>query len=356
MLTLSEVFGLSMAEMFETQVALDPCLIVRKSETAAPREAYGLTYLPLSQAGHLFNLRPIRVTVSPDRTGNEHFRHEGEEWIYVLSGQITLSLAGEKYDLDTGDAVHFDSRLPHRVIARGRKAPEILLVASPLVAGTARGCHHVFTHQLESEPSLSSIADRQREGTLGSILILKRNAERRYHRTNHQSETTMTTLPPKTYHSADFDKTPPEPHVFMPDKLIHEGVEAAGKQGDYSKERKHPVFFVDLPSKTISLTIGWLDPEQSSNMHRHTYETILYVLEGEGYSQVQDEKIPWKEGDADLHPRLGLAQAHQHRHRPLPLSRLRKRALAAKHRRHRAAPGNRKTLHRQNPLIPTYSL
>jgi transcriptional regulator with XRE-family HTH domain len=130
-LTLCQVFGLSMAEMFETQVPLDSCLIVRKSE-AVPREAYGLNYVPLSQAGHLFNLRPIRVTVSPDRTGNEHYRHEGEEWIYVLSGEISLSLAGQIYDLATGDAIHFDSRLPHRVIPRSRKAPEILLVASPL--------------------------------------------------------------------------------------------------------------------------------------------------------------------------------------------------------------------------------
>ncbi len=109
----------------------------------------------------------------------------------------------------------------------------------------------------------------------------------------------MTMQPhPTTFHSADFDKTPPEPHVIIPDKLLHEGVEAAGKQGDYSKERKHPVFFVDLPSKCLSLTIGWLDPEQSSNMHRHTYETILYVLEGTGYSQVQDERVSRKAGDA----------------------------------------------------------
>jgi transcriptional regulator with XRE-family HTH domain len=130
-LTLSQVFNVSLAEMFETQVAIEPCLIVRKSE-AVPRDAYGLTYLPLSHAGHFFNLRPIRVTVSLDRIGNEHYRHEGEEWIYVISGKITLSLAGKTYDLDSGDAVHFDSRLPHRVIARGKVAPEILLVASPL--------------------------------------------------------------------------------------------------------------------------------------------------------------------------------------------------------------------------------
>ena len=140
-LTLSQVFNVSITEMFETQIALEPCLIVRKSETVAHR-AQGLTYVPLSQAGHSFNLRPIRVTVSPERDGHEHFRHEGEEWIYVLSGEITLSLADEKYDLDAGDAVHFDSRLPHRVIPRSKTAPEILLVSSPLalerkVAGQA---------------------------------------------------------------------------------------------------------------------------------------------------------------------------------------------------------------------------
>ena len=129
-LTLSQVFGLSLAELFESHVAPEPCLIVRKSEVA-PREALGLSYVPLSHAGHMFNLRPIRVTVSLDRLGNEHYRHEGEEWIYVLSGKITLSLAGRTYDLDCGDAVHFDSRLPHRVIARGKVAPELLLVASP---------------------------------------------------------------------------------------------------------------------------------------------------------------------------------------------------------------------------------
>ena len=161
-LTLSQAFGLSLAEMFETQVALDPCLIVRKAE-AAPREAYGLSYVPLSQAGHLFNLRPIRVTVSLDRKGTEHFRHEGEEWIYVLSGEISLSLAGQTYDLASGDAVHFDSRLPHRVIGRGKKAPEILLVASPLsMERRAAATTFSLTNSTRAIPPLE-LADYPRE-------------------------------------------------------------------------------------------------------------------------------------------------------------------------------------------------
>lgn len=102
----------------------------------------------------------------------------------------------------------------------------------------------------------------------------------------------------ETFSSADFDKTPVHPSVNLPDRLSHPHVENAGHHDAYSSERKHPVFFVDLPSKCLSMTIGWLDTDQSSNMHRHTYETILYVLEGEGYSTIQGKQVPWKAGDA----------------------------------------------------------
>jgi transcriptional regulator with XRE-family HTH domain len=129
-LTLARIFDVSLATMFETQVASEPCLIVRAAE-AAPQSVNGLTYTPLSNAERFFNLQPIRLTVSPKRKGKDHFHHDGEEWIYLLSGRLTLSLAGKSYDLGPGDAAHFDSRLPHRLIARGTADAEVLLVASP---------------------------------------------------------------------------------------------------------------------------------------------------------------------------------------------------------------------------------
>jgi quercetin dioxygenase-like cupin family protein len=124
--------------MFETQVASDPCLIVRANEVT-PQNADGLTYTPLSNAERFFNLQPIRILVSPKRKGHDHFHHEGEEWLYVLSGRLTLSLAGKTYDLDPGDAAHFDSRRPHRLIARGAQNAEVLLVASPHSGPERRG-------------------------------------------------------------------------------------------------------------------------------------------------------------------------------------------------------------------------
>jgi transcriptional regulator with XRE-family HTH domain len=129
-LTLARIFDVSLATMFETQVASEPCLIVRAAE-ASPQSVNGLTYTFLSNAERFFNLQPIRLTVSPKRDGKDHYHHDGEEWIYLLSGRLTLSLSGKSYDLEPGDAAHFDSRQPHRLIARGPADAEVLLVASP---------------------------------------------------------------------------------------------------------------------------------------------------------------------------------------------------------------------------------
>jgi transcriptional regulator with XRE-family HTH domain len=137
-LTLARIFGVSLASMFESQVASDPCLIVRANEVA-PQNADGLTYKPLSNAERFFNLQPIHIVVSPKRKGHDHFHHEGEEWLYVMSGRLTLSLAGKSYDLNPGDAAHFDSRRPHRLIARGPHNAEVLLVASPHSGTERRG-------------------------------------------------------------------------------------------------------------------------------------------------------------------------------------------------------------------------
>ncbi len=130
-LTLSGIFEVSLASLFESPPATEPCVIVRAAD-AVEKTLNGLKYVPLSNAGRFFNLQPLRIRVSPARRGHEHYHHDGEEWIYVLSGRLILSLAGKTYDLAPGDAAHFESRLPHRLIASGTKDAEVLIVASPV--------------------------------------------------------------------------------------------------------------------------------------------------------------------------------------------------------------------------------
>jgi transcriptional regulator with XRE-family HTH domain len=156
-LTLSRIFDVSLAFLFESQLATEPCVIVRRAESVE-KSSNGLYYIPLSNAGRFFNLQPMRVRIPLSRRGKEHYHHDGEEWLYVLSGGLTLSLAGKAYDLECGDAVHFDSRLPHRLIARGTREAEVLLVASPQSGSIVQSAARQY--RAIPAPSLSPLRSR----------------------------------------------------------------------------------------------------------------------------------------------------------------------------------------------------
>jgi quercetin dioxygenase-like cupin family protein len=116
----------------------------------------------------------------------------------------------------------------------------------------------------------------------------------------------------KVFSSKDFHQTFARPVFLKAPYLIHRNVENAGEHNQFSTERKHPVYFVDLPSKNVSMTIGGLLPDQLTNKHRHTYETVLYVLEGKGYTEIEGEKVEWQKGDAVYIPSWAW-----HRHKNL---------------------------------------
>ncbi len=101
----------------------------------------------------------------------------------------------------------------------------------------------------------------------------------------------------KQFSSRDFGKTRPALNVEMPAKLIHKNV-IAGVEADFSRERKHLVAVVDLPSRTMSMTLGGLEPAQRTGRHRHSYETIIYVVEGTGTTVIEDQNVDWSAGDA----------------------------------------------------------
>ncbi len=131
-LTLSRIFGASLASLFEPEAA-EPVAIIRGGGEPLHR-ADGLACWPLSGSSPRFRLQSMRVVVALDREGTDHQHHDGEEWIYVLCGQLALSLGDKVNELDAGAAAHFDARLPPRLSARGGAEPEILLVAA---AGSA---------------------------------------------------------------------------------------------------------------------------------------------------------------------------------------------------------------------------
>ena len=102
--------------------------------------------------------------------------------------------------------------------------------------------------------------------------------------------------------SADFAAVPQQLQARMPvdGRLIHRDVLHSGVSADgaFSDLRRHLVRTVDLPTVALSMTVGGLEPGQATRRHRHSYETVIYVLEGEGSSTIEDETVHWRAGDA----------------------------------------------------------
>ena len=111
--------------------------------------------------------------------------------------------------------------------------------------------------------------------------------------------------------SAHFAEVRPETAVQLPKRLLHQAVlgSAAPAGEAFSQERKHLVRMVDLPSRTLSMTIGGIEPGQMTRKHRHNYETIIYVLNGIGVSRIEEREVRWLAGDAIYIP---VWAWHQH--------------------------------------------
>lgn len=64
-------------------------------------------------------------------TGDEHYRHEGEECGFVLEGSFEVTVDGVRGILGPGDAYYFASDQPHGFCNVGSKAVRLVTACSP---------------------------------------------------------------------------------------------------------------------------------------------------------------------------------------------------------------------------------
>src|SRR6266545_6385141 len=72
------------------------------------------TYRILSGRSFTRVLEPLLVTVEPSDTIEEAYTHAGEEFAYILSGELRFVIDGVDHRLAAGDSIHFESRSEER--------------------------------------------------------------------------------------------------------------------------------------------------------------------------------------------------------------------------------------------------
>jgi transcriptional regulator with XRE-family HTH domain len=89
--------------------------------------AYGTLTRP-GTVGHV--MEPFMLTFDPQAPKGESISHDGQEFVFVLSGAIELLYDDKTYRLDKGDSAYLNASISHRFHGLGEHPAQILAVVS----------------------------------------------------------------------------------------------------------------------------------------------------------------------------------------------------------------------------------
>ena len=88
-----------------------------------------MEYHPLAQQKAGRHMEPFIIDIAPnDNLDYKLSAHEGEEFIYVMEGDVELVYGKEVYTLKEGDSIFYDSIVKHHIHGAPGKAAKILAV------------------------------------------------------------------------------------------------------------------------------------------------------------------------------------------------------------------------------------
>jgi transcriptional regulator with XRE-family HTH domain len=132
LIKLSKALSLKMADFIAT--GSEPFTIVRIDQRRkfsrfgqAKQEGHGYEYESLAPNKKDRVMEPFIVTLYPT-PADELSSHDGQEFIYVLEGEMEVVIGDYRDVLGPGDAVYYDSSTSHLVKARGDRPAKILAV------------------------------------------------------------------------------------------------------------------------------------------------------------------------------------------------------------------------------------
>ncbi|MBM7608695.1 transcriptional regulator with XRE-family HTH domain [Lysinibacillus composti] len=92
---------------------VNPSVFFPQNQEDDSNKLYPFIYEDLSNQITGASFHPILVTLKPKENIGKEFSHYGHEFIYVLSGILTISLEGKTFELNETESYMFDSSRNH---------------------------------------------------------------------------------------------------------------------------------------------------------------------------------------------------------------------------------------------------
>ncbi len=102
---------------------------LKRRVKAFTKRTENYAYTTLTPGAENKHLKAFKVTVDPlqDHKG-VGYQHEGEEFVYILSGSMEIVVGDHVNRLKAGDSLHFNSGIRHMMRNVGKEKAEMLVV------------------------------------------------------------------------------------------------------------------------------------------------------------------------------------------------------------------------------------
>jgi transcriptional regulator with XRE-family HTH domain len=127
---LAAIYGVTLSELFaEEGPGLEPVVVSDRDMSTIDRgpgiEYHYWTPAPLS------GVQLIHVRFEPRAAFRELLSHRGEDFVWIVRGELTLLYGNQDYRLEEGDAVAYAASVPHAYRNDSRKVSELRAFTSP---------------------------------------------------------------------------------------------------------------------------------------------------------------------------------------------------------------------------------
>lgn len=131
---IAETLGLSLAELYAPLDRRYQEIAISRKETPrkVTHQGKGCQIELLTQGITKKKITPLFVTLAGNaRTALERNERGVEKFLWILEGEVEVSIEKENHTLKTGDTLYFDASLPHRISNPKGKSSKIFLAVSP---------------------------------------------------------------------------------------------------------------------------------------------------------------------------------------------------------------------------------
>ncbi|MBN1852174.1 MAG: helix-turn-helix transcriptional regulator [Pirellulales bacterium] len=128
---IAQALGTTVSELTEGLDERPQLVIVRTGEgprVERDRPESNIVYQSLAHDRYSKSMEPMLLDLPGGTTRKSALAHEGEEFMYVVAGQVQFDYGTETYMLNRGDSAYFDAQVEHRIDNPGTEPAQVLCV------------------------------------------------------------------------------------------------------------------------------------------------------------------------------------------------------------------------------------